>query len=192
MAKVVADAALLLGYTILGFIDDTPMASSSFLGKKVLSILPPPDNFEVICAIGDCDARMAICTRLETNGYRFASIFHPKASISLTSQIGQGVYIAANAVIDPSVVIDNYSIINNSAVISHGTHIGQACHLAPSTVVSGNCNVGNAVWLGVGSVVIENTSIGDRAFIGAGSVVTRNIQSNNLVYGVPARKVKIR
>ncbi len=65
MALVVADAARLLGYEILAFIDDTPSAPCKVDGVRVLSSLPPPvDGVEIILAFGDCDARLALGERL--------------------------------------------------------------------------------------------------------------------------------
>lgn len=194
MADVVADTAQLLGWRILAFVDDTPTAPQIHFGINVVSKLPPPEEADnqVICAIGDCDARLRICESLRQCGYHLATLIHPSAVVSRRAQLAAGVFIAAGAVIDPNVVIHEYTIINNNAVISHGTHIGKACHIAPQSAISGNCQIGDAVWLGIGSKIIERITIDKRAFIGAGAVVVRNISANTVAYGVPAKEVKQR
>ena len=194
MALVVADAARVLGRNILAFIDDTTNAPTEFDGAKVIMKIPPPhdNDFEVIIAIGDCDTRLRIAERLEREGYRFATIVHPSATVSQMAHIGHGVFIAAGAVIDPLVTIGNHSIINELTVVSHGTLIGCGCHLAPQSAVAGNCIVDNAVWLGLGAKVIEKRHIAPRTFIGAGSIILHDTNPNTLVYGIPAKEVKMR
>lgn len=193
MALVVADTAKLLGYEVLGFIDDTPSAPIDVDGIKVISRLPTPeDNFKIIVAIGDCDARYSIAERFNAEGYGFATIVHPSAIISQSARLSKGVFIEAGAIIDPNVMIDDYTIINKNVVVSHGTYIGKACHLAPSSVVAGDCKLGDAVWVGVGAMVIEKLNIASRTYIGAGAVVIHDTNQNTLVYGIPAKEVKTR
>ena len=193
MALVVADTAHLLGYNILGFVDDTPEASTELDGIKVINHLPAPNGgFNLIVAIGDCDARLSISERLEKCGYDFATLVHPAAIISSSAILDKGVFIAAGAIIDPHVSIGKFTIINNCSVISHGTYIGNACHLAPHSVVAGNCVLGNAVWIGLGAKVIENMNIANRSFIGAGAVVVKNTNTDTMNYGVPAKEIRKR
>ena len=191
MAQVVADTAQLNGWEIIGFIDDTPNAPKELGGMKVMVKIPSAQNdFKIIVAIGDCDARLKIAIRLEQNGYCFATIVHPNAHVSKMACLGTGVFIAAGAVIDPHVSIGNHTIINNNAVVSHGSVIGKACHLAPQSAVAGNCTVDNAVWVGLGAKVIEKRHLASRTFIGAGAIVIHDTNPNTLVYGIPAREVK--
>lgn len=195
-ASVVADTAQILGWNIIGFIDDTSNAQTSHCGINVFSKLPSPNAannaFSVICAIGDCEARLRICQFLTSQNYVFATILHPAAIISSRSNIGQGVYIAAGAVVDPGVTIGNWSIINNNATICHDTLIGEACHAAPGSLVASHCIIDEAVWIGLGANIIERITVGSHSFIGAGAVVVKNIHSNKLAYGAPAKEVKNR
>ncbi len=193
MALVVAETANLLGYDVLGFVDDTSSAPIDVDGVEVISSLPPPsDSFKIIVAIGDCDARYSIAEQLATEGYNFATIVHPSASISNSVRLSKGIFIEAGVILDPHVTIGDYTIINKNTVVSHGTSIGKACHLAPSSVVAGDCNLGDAVWVGLGALVIEKRNIGSRTFIGAGAVVVHDTNINTLVYGIPAKEIKIR
>ena len=191
-AKVVADTAFLLGYDLLGFIDDTISESTNYLGKIVLHELPSPEDFSIICAIGDCDSRFLICQRLEKSGYRFATIIHPSAIISNMATIGQGVYLGAGSIVDPGCIIGSWSIVNNHATICHDTCLGLACHVAPGATIASSCNIGDAVWIGVGASVIHKINIGKRVFIGGGAAVVKDISANCLAYGVPAREIRSR
>lgn len=191
LAMLAADTAQIAGWKILGFIDDTPTAPKTLWNIPVLHQAPAlpenPDDFGIICAIGNCQARFDICSKLAALGYHFATIVHPQAIISPRAQIGDGVFICAGSVIDPCVKIDNWSIINKNCSISHETTIGKACHIAPASAVAGNCKIGKRVWLGLHSTVIEKISIGKDSFIGAGSVVVSSFADGSFAYGVPAK-----
>ena len=191
LAMVAADTAQVAGWEIAGFIDDTPTAPEFLWGIPVLHQTPAmpekPEDFEIICAIGNCRARFEISARLADAGYCLATLIHPDATISPRAKIGDGVLICAGSVIDPGVEIGNWSIINKNCSISHGTVIGKACHIAPGSAIAGNCKIGDGVWMGVHSCVIENISIGKNSFIGAGSVVVNSFADDSFAYGVPAK-----
>lgn len=53
--------------------------------------------------------------------------------------------------------------------------------------------IGNDVWIGSNVTILPSvTKIGDGAVIAAGSVVTKNVESFDVVGGVPAKKIKKR
>ena len=48
----------------------------------------------------------------------------------------------------------------------------------------------NNVYIGAGSLILPGVRIREKAVVGAGSVVTNDVESNTIVAGVPARKIK--
>ncbi len=50
--------------------------------------------------------------------------------------------------------------------------------------------IGKNVWIGAHATILPGVTIGDNAVIAAGAVVTKDVDSNAVVAGVPARKVK--
>lgn len=50
--------------------------------------------------------------------------------------------------------------------------------------------VGNNCFIGARSVIMPGVKIGDNCVIGLGSIVTKDVESNSVVCGVPARKIK--
>lgn len=56
--------------------------------------------------------------------------------------------------------------------------------------VFGKIEVGNNVFIGLNSLILPGVTIGNNVVIAAGSVVTRHIESNCVVGGNPARKIK--
>lgn len=54
------------------------------------------------------------------------------------------------------------------------------------------CIIGNDVWIGCGSIIMPGVRIGSGAIIGAGSVVTKDVDSYEIVAGVPAKHIRYR
>lgn len=50
--------------------------------------------------------------------------------------------------------------------------------------------VGNNVFIGMGTKIMGGVTIGDNVVIGTGSIVTKDVESNSVVCGVPAKKIK--
>lgn len=54
----------------------------------------------------------------------------------------------------------------------------------------GKIKVGNNVFIGKNATIMPGVTIGDNVIIGLGSIVTKNIESNSVVCGIPAKKIK--
>lgn len=50
--------------------------------------------------------------------------------------------------------------------------------------------IGNKVWVGANVTILPGVTVGDGAIIAAGAVVTKDVESNTIVGGVPAKKIK--
>lgn len=54
----------------------------------------------------------------------------------------------------------------------------------------GKIKVGNNVFIGKDATIMPGVTIGDNVIIGLGSIVTKDIESNSVVCGIPAKKIK--
>jgi sugar O-acyltransferase (sialic acid O-acetyltransferase NeuD family) len=180
---VVYEAFTLSGNNCDGFIDD--FKSGSSFGEKIyqLNMLDSVEK-KIHIAIGDNDTRERIIHQIEDDN--FFSITHPSASVSMTSNIHSGVFIAANSVVSTNSVIGKHSIINHSSVIDHDCIIGKYSHIAPKVALGGKCVIGNNVLIGSGAIILPELSIASNTIIGAGSIVTKSIQKAGVYRGSPA------
>ena len=185
-AKVVAEALIQSGKTILGLVAPDKKKGSKYFGLDVLGNDDELFSYsprEVVLAngIGALPGkvfRWKLASQMREKGFQFTRVIHPSAIIADNVVIGEGVQIMAGVIIQTGASIGQGSIVNTGASIDHDCSIGQNCHLAPGVVLSGCVDIGSGTHVGTGSVIVQGISIGTDSIVAAGSVVYKNIVSN--------------
>lgn len=87
----------------------------------------------------------------------------------------------------------------------NGIYIGDGTMIAPGVkIISANhtldnykshdkiqpIKIGNNCWLGCNCIILPGVQLGDNVIVGAGSVVTKSFDSNSIIVGNPAKKIK--
>jgi len=187
--KVVADAAAIGGFHVLGFIDDTRTGEHGgypILGnQKALEKLKEA-GAHCIVSIGDCAGRAQVQEMLEKMGFKMATVIHPSATISKTARIGAGSAILAQTNVGPDAVLGKGCIVNTCASVDHDCAVGDYAHVAPGAHVAGGVQIGTQTFVGIGSCVREYCSIGSHVIVGAGAAVVTDFGDDVTVLGVPA------
>ena len=92
------------------------------------------------------------------------------------------------------VVIGDYVMIAPNCMIAGGNHSFN--RLDKYMMLQGSESKGivieDDVWVGANSVVLDGVKIGKGAIIAAGSIVTNNVESYDIVAGVPAKTISSR
>jgi carbonic anhydrase/acetyltransferase-like protein (isoleucine patch superfamily) len=129
-------------------------------------------------------------------------------------RVGEGTFLAENAVLVGDVVVgerasiwygavlrgdvfhirvgDETSIQDNSVIhVTHGrnaTVIGRRVTIGHAVTLHG-CAIGDRCIIGMGSTILDHAEIGERCIIGAGALVTpgTKIPAGTLAVGSPAR-----
>lgn len=185
--KVVADIAVLNGYTDIVFLDNDP-AKKACAGYPVLG----PDamtsqlNGDVFIAIGNSEIRKRLMDR--NNGRVFPVLIHPNAVIAEGVEIGAGSAVMAGAVINPGVQIGKGCIINTSSSVDHDCVVGDYVHVSVGAHLAGTVVIGTGTWIGAGATVSNDVNICGNCIIGAGAVVVKDIDEPGTYIGIPARK----
>lgn len=196
--RVVANALLVAGATVVGFADADPMlVGTSVLGLPVLGddeALAGIDRRNHLLANGvggtgvkPPTARRAVAQRLLAEGWRFAQVCHPTATIAATAHLGEGAQVLAGAIVQPGAAIGAQAIINTGAVVEHDCKVGAYAHVSIGAILCGDVMIGKECHIGAGAVVIQGISLGAGVVVGAGAAVVRSHESPGLLLGVPAR-----
>lgn len=191
-AKVVADILRCQGATVLGYVDDDASLWGTLrLGLPVLGGIDGWAGHApagLVMGVGGNAARQAVVRRLgEPAAGLWRSAVHPDATVAASVRLGEGVVIAARAVVNPDTVVGDHAIINTGATVDHDCMLGAYSHIAPGAHLAGGVEVGEGALVGVGASVIPYRSIGPWATIGAGAAVVRDVPGRVTARGVPAR-----
>lgn len=150
------------------------------------------EDLNFALSMGNNNIRSDLFKSIRSKGGKIPNLIHPKAIVSKYSEIGEGVVIHANSVIQPDVRIMNNSVISYNASISHTSSIGESSYVAFGSCIGAYVKIGNYVLVGQASSIVSGKVefIGDNSIIGAGSVVIQDVESNSIVAGNPAKLLK--
>jgi sugar O-acyltransferase (sialic acid O-acetyltransferase NeuD family) len=192
--KVVADIALLLGYTDVVFFDDSWPNKNSIGSWSVAgttqTLLDSIIDFEaVIVGIGNNRVRLEKQVVLAAAGATFVTLIHPAAVVSNFAKISKGSVICAGVVVGTETKVGAGVILNSGATVDHDCRLADGVHVAPGAHLSGDVQVGECSWIGIGACVKQGVSIGSDVMVGAGAAVINEVPSGVTVAGNPARPI---
>lgn len=133
-AGVVAEAAMLAGYSVLGFIDDVSEVGTIKHGYEVLgSIKQSVELYKSLgadcihVAIGDEAWRRDIVRKLadlqvtEEPGFKMEmeTIIHPRGYVSAMAKISYGSFVGINAVVEPNASVGRFCILRAGYIVRH-------------------------------------------------------------------------
>jgi sugar O-acyltransferase (sialic acid O-acetyltransferase NeuD family) len=182
-------------YDLIGFIDDTPekqgktrygfevfgrIVLEKYKEAKVLAVSGSPHTYK---------NRSNIIAGLNLPLEKFATVIHPKASVSSIAQIGKNVLLMAGAVVTSNAIIGNHVCVLPNSVIHHDTTIGDYTLIGSNVMIAGNVVVGENCYISSGSNIINGIEIGELTLVGLGSNVIRNISAHAVVAGNPAKNI---
>lgn len=198
-ALVVAEAARSRGeYELVGFLDDVRpgRAGEEFCGARVLGgreqlgALSGAGVGHLIFGFGDCRARLGLAGLARAEGFRLATIVHPRAFVAAGASVGAGSFLAAGALVNAAARIGENVIVNTGASVDHECVVEDGAHICPGVRLAGRVFVGRGAWVGIGATVVDGVRVGAGALVGAGAVVLADVPAGSVAYGVPARVIR--
>lgn len=195
--RVLADALLLAGRTVLGFVDaDAGLHDTTVMGLKVLgddARLTAGGWPEAVLVNGiggrpGGRVRRDVQTRLEGEGRRFTGVRHPSAVVSPFAEVDETAQVLARAVVQAGAAVGHGCIVNTGAIVEHDCKLEPFTHCAPGSILCGEVRIGATCHIGAGAVVREGVTLGDGVVVGAGAVVVDDHAGPALLLGVPARR----
>lgn len=163
-AKVIIDLVLEHeGKVECVFDDNIEEENTTFMGVPVLKYNEELyRDSKLIIAIGDNKTRKVLANKLKHN---FATLIHPKASVSEFALIGKGTVVLANAVIQAEVSIGDHTIVNIGACVDHEVTLSDFVHIGPMAYIGGAALIKNGVKIDPGVIVLRNTEIAENSHV---------------------------
>lgn len=128
--------------------------------------------------------------------------------ISTKATIEKGCVFSGHSIITENATIGAYTYGYNVNI--NNAKVGKYCSLAPDVKIGldehplneksthphfypkfeqKKSNIGNHVWVGAGAIILSGVKIEEQSVIAAGAVVNNNVNSFEIVGGVPAKKI---
>ncbi len=197
-AAVVEAAAICCGdFEIVTVLDDGKQIGEKLVNAKIsggfekLAELFNMGTKNVHVAVGNNKIRETLFQEIKNLNFEILSIRHPSAVIETASEIGEGTFVAAQAVVGTRTTLGKSCIINTAATVDHDNIIGDFVHICPGVNLAGDVKIGTRSMIGIGASVIQGITIGKDCVIGAGAVVIRDVPDGITVVGNPAREISV-
>ena len=182
-------------FRIKGFLDGNPDALKEFAGYP--AIIGDPETYVIseddvfISALGNIATRRRCVAMIEGRGGRFTSIVHRFASLGPNVSVGDGSFIAHNAVLTADIAVGRHSCVFHGTVIGHDTSLADYTHVYSLVSIGGGVCVEEGVSVFPGARIVPRVKIGTGSTVGIGSVAVRDVEPGITVFGVPAERLKI-
>lgn len=181
----------LCGYEIVGIIDNSSedvICGYPVIGKDqdATQIQYKYPDIPALVAVDKPDARKKLVDLYRQAGFSFVNLVSPKALVSPSAKLGEGVIIQSFCNVSTNVVLEDFVRVNTCANILHDCIVESYCTVAPNAALMGRAYVGEGSYIGANATIIESNRIGKGVTVGAGAVVTKDVLDGLTVVGVPA------
>ena len=155
--RTVADVAVQTGaYSEIVFLDDNNMAPDVI--DKCANISAHLDiNTHVYPAFGNNEGRIGWLDRLTELGCPVPTIVHPRAYVSPTVVLEEGVVVMPGAIVNTSVTVKRGCIVNCGAVVDHGCVLEEGVHVCLGAIVKAENRIPRCMKIEAGEIVANRT-----------------------------------
>ena len=182
-------------FRIKGFLDGNVSALDGFSGYP--GIVGSPETYAIeegdvfVTALGSISARRRCAAMIEERGGRFIPIVHRSASLGPNVTVGDGSFVAHNAVLTADISVGRHSCVFHGSVIGHDTVFEDFTHVYSLVSVGGSVRIREGAAVFPGARIVPRIEIGEGSVVGIGSAVVRSVAPGTTVFGVPARRIEV-
>lgn len=128
--------------------------------------------------------------RLSLSTDRYATVIHPTASVSATSEVGPGSVLLAHCVLTAAVRVGAHVAVMPQVVLTHDDVVEDFATIASGVRLGGGARLEQGAYVGSGALVREGTVVGAWSLIGMGSAVLGDVPPGEVWVGSPARRLR--
>lgn len=132
--------------------------------------------------------RIALLSSYNIPLEKFYTFIHQSVVLARSAKVGYGTAIMANSVVNPNSYIGNHCTVHSNTLIGHDTRVGSYNFIAAHNVIGSSVLIGDGNFFGMNSSFNNYIQIGDYNFIGMASNVIKGLNSDQKVYGNPAKE----
>ena len=183
------------GHEIVGFVENLDRA---FCAERILDrpvhwvddIEPLAASHGAICCLATT-RRDGFVATVERMGFRFATLVHPRATVSTRATIAEGVSLDAGVVVAAFTRIGLHVRVGRGATIGHHVTVEPFVTIHPGANIAGNCIVHERTTVCIGATIIDGRTLGAGCVVAAGATVIDDVPASALVAGTPARVIRV-
>jgi len=182
-----------IGKSQLLFVEDKPTAAfcNGVRVRSTHEFMQLPVQSTIAIAVANAEDRRQIAKRVLGGICEPDDIIAGNVVSYFPHEIGPGAIICAFTSIHPNVKIGEQFHANIYSYVAHDCEIGDFVTFAPRVNCNGGIKIGDGVYIGTGAVLRDHIEIGAGAVIGMGSVVTKSVPPGAVVYGNPAKIIRM-
>jgi len=136
----------------------------------------------VVLASEEPSARREVLARLHQVGLKALTLIHPRAIVSDSARIGQGVVVHAGAVIEAKATIGKGARVGSLSTLGVGCRIGDSAFIGHGVHCGSESRLGEGVSVGYGSVILDDVLVGPDCVIGPSSQVADDILAGSCLW----------
>jgi len=131
--------------------------------------------------VRDKEKRKMLINLVREQGIECINIIDPSSYIGTGTQIGQGVYIAFCAMIEPGTVLKDFCQVHDFVGLAHGTRVGENTIIQRQAGL--HADIGDDVYIGMWSKAYHPglLKIGNNAVINPGLYVARDVAEGETI-----------
>jgi sugar O-acyltransferase (sialic acid O-acetyltransferase NeuD family) len=171
--RAVADLAAECGFTVAGFTDR--LRGSEVLGgdDDVATLARDGKMDGAVVGIGNTalGRRAELFDMLKSLRVATPTLVHPRASVSRTCTIGEGVVVFPNVVLGAGVEIGDNVVLYSGVIVEHDCRVAAHAYLSPGVILAGSVTIEAGAFLGMGALVVPGVTVGKGARVKAGALV---------------------
>ncbi|MFJ3306735.1 acetyltransferase [Streptomyces sp. NPDC086549] len=184
-------------FKVLGHLDDNPAVHGTEVdGVPVLGgcdLVHDLPGARVVICVGnprDYAARARLARRVALPADRYATVIHPTASVSESSEIGPGSVLLAHCVLTAAVRVGAHVAVMPHVVLTHDDVVEDYVTIASGVRLGGGARLERGAYVGSGALVRESTTVGAWSLVGMGSAVLGDVPPGEVWVGSPARRLR--
>jgi len=126
----------------------------------------------------------------EIDRSRWASLVDPSCFVSPGAEIGPGCVLFPNCFVGHQARLAERVFVLAGSQINHHCAIGARVTICSGVSTAGHVEVGPGAYLGQGCNIRQNVRVGEGCLVGMGAAVLNDVESNSVVAGNPARRLR--